>query len=242
MLLKCPELLSSMDGDKGIQEKFIKARSLQPCVVYLEGLALLLLLLCMGGKPFLKPSPPLEFESIAHLGSEYSTRIVAQMAVCLDEISCSEKVFVMAATNRPDLIEPVLLRPGRFDQLIYVPLPNEVGRQEILMNALSKAPLAEDVKVGELAIKMEGLSGADLLEVCKRACKFAIRESISNAQTETFRVGMAHFDRALKGAKRSVAESDLYRYDHFNNVLRQISNPSLMERGSGASAAVVHRK
>lgn len=83
------------------------------------------------------------------------------------------------------------------------------------------------VRVDQLAEKMDGLSGADILEVCKRACKFAIRDSIGDGTTEHFRVAMAHFDRALKHAKRSVAESDLYRYAHFNNVLRQISNPSL---------------
>ena len=101
----------------------MQARSLQPCVMYLE-----------------------EFESVAHMASDTAARIVNQMAMCLDEIQCGEKVFVMAATNRPDLIEPVLLRPGRFDQLIYVPLPNMAGRQEILSMTLAKAPLHTDVR------------------------------------------------------------------------------------------------
>ncbi len=123
MLIKCAEfVLSGADGERKIQERFTQARALQPCVVFLE-----------------------EFEAIAHQSHDSSSNIVNQMAICLDEITCNENVFVMAATNRPDLIEPVLLRPGRFDQLIYVPLPTESARREILDAALAKAPLHADV-------------------------------------------------------------------------------------------------
>jgi ATP-dependent Zn protease len=204
VMIKCSELLAG-DGERSVRDKFTQARALQPCVVYLE-----------------------EFEKVASSGegkAEPAT-IVTQMAISLDDILCTEKVFVFAATNRPDLIEPALLRPGRFDQLIYVPLPNEKGRQEILSTALSKAPLDGDVVLAELADMTEGLSGADLQEVCKRACKFAIRESIANETTANFVVAREHFERALKYARPSVAEEDLYRYEHFNRILKQISNPS----------------
>lgn len=136
-------------------------------------------------------------------------------------------MFVFAATNRPDLIDPTLLRPGRFDQLIYVPLPNDSERVEIIGMALKKAPLHKSVSLREIAGITEGLSGADLFEVCKRACKFAIRESIANETTSSFIVSIEHFERALKYAKPSVSEEDLYRYEHFNRVLKQISNPVL---------------
>ncbi len=212
------------DGDRSIRDKFTQARALQPCVVYLE-----------------------EFETIASSAEAKAepATIVNQMAISLDEILCAEKVFVFAATNRPDLIEPALLRPGRFDQLIYVPLPNDTGRQEILATALRKAPLHGDVSLEELADMTDGLSGADLQEVCKRACKFAIRESIAQETTATFVVCKEHFERALKYARPSVAEEvrlvalvfcsflltlvlqDLYRYEHFNRILKQISNPTL---------------
>lgn len=206
VMIKCSELLSG-DGERSVRDKFTQARSLQPCVVYLE-----------------------EFESVASSSGDTKAEpatIVTQMAISLDDILCTEKVFVFAATNRPDLIEPALLRPGRFDQLIYVPLPNEKGRQEILATALSKAPLHGDVSLVELADLTEGLSGADLQEVCKRACKFAIRESIANETTANFVVAREHFERALKYARPSVAEEDMYRYEHFNRILKQISNPSL---------------
>ena len=152
------------------------------------------------------------------------------MAISLDEILLSEKVFVFAATNRPDLIEPSLLRPGRFDQLVYVPLPTPSGRAEILTKALNKAPLANDVTLSELASLTDGLSGADLLEVCKRACKFAIRESIANGTTSDFRVCKEHFERALKYARPSVEEEDNYRFQNFNRMMKQISDPSLQRR------------
>jgi transitional endoplasmic reticulum ATPase len=209
ILIKCPELLSG-EGDRRIQDKFSQARALQPCVVYLE-----------------------EFEAIASGAHDAAARIVSQMAMSLDEILYAEKVFVFAATNRPDLIEPALLRPGRFDQLIYVPLPTEYGREEILAGALKKAPLDSSVSMSDLASMTEGLSGADLLEVCKRACKFAIRESIVAETTSDFVVGLEHFERALKYARPSVAEEDLYRYEHFNRILKQISNPSLNIKKNG---------
>lgn len=206
VLIKCSELLAG-DGQRSVRDKFTQARALQPCVVYLE-----------------------EFETVASSSGDAKSEpasIVTQMAISLDEILCTEKVFVFAATNRPDLIEPALLRPGRFDQLIYVPLPTEQGRQEILTTALRKAPLHSDVSLAELADATEGLSGADLQEVCKRACKFAIRESIANETTADFLVAREHFERALKYARPSVAEEDLYRYEHFNRILKQMSNPSL---------------
>ena len=87
-MIKCPELLGR-EGDRRIQDKFAQARALQPCVVYLE-----------------------EFEVIAS-SAEAAAVIVSRMAMSMDEIALSEKVFVFAATNRPDLIEPALLRPGR---------------------------------------------------------------------------------------------------------------------------------
>lgn len=209
ILIKCPELLAGQGGRR-LQDKFAQARALQPCVVYLE-----------------------EFEAIAN-SADAAALIVSQMAISMDQVLLSEKVFVFAATNRPDLIDPALLRPGRFDQLIYVPLPGQTGREEILLAALRKAPLHEDVSIPEMAKLTDGLSGADLQEVCKRACKFAIRESIANGTTADFKVCREHFERALKYARPSVEEEDNYRFDHFNRILKQISNPSgLTRRKSG---------
>jgi transitional endoplasmic reticulum ATPase len=87
-------------------------------------------------------------------------------------------VFIIGATNRPDIIDPAILRPGRLDQLIYIPLPDEKSREAILKANLRKSPMAKDVDLGYIAKVSHGFSGADLTEICQRACKLAIRESI----------------------------------------------------------------
>jgi transitional endoplasmic reticulum ATPase len=89
-----------------------------------------------------------------------------------------QNVFVIGATNRPDHIDPALLRPGRLDQLIYIPLPNEWSRLSILKATLRKSPVAPDVDLALLAKNTPGFSGADLTYICQRAAKLAIRESI----------------------------------------------------------------
>jgi transitional endoplasmic reticulum ATPase len=96
----------------------------------------------------------------------------------MDGMNSKKNVFVIGATNRPDQIDPALLRPGRLDQLIYIPLPDESSRQSILEATLRKSPVAGDVDLKFLAKSTNGFSGADLTEICQRACKLAIRESI----------------------------------------------------------------
>jgi transitional endoplasmic reticulum ATPase len=88
------------------------------------------------------------------------------------------QVFIIGATNRPDIIDGALLRPGRLDQLIYIPLPDEASRRQIFKANLRKSPLAPDIDLDLLAKYTQGFSGADITEICQRACKYAIRESI----------------------------------------------------------------
>merc|ERR1711983_517042 len=89
-----------------------------------------------------------------------------------------KNVFIIGATNRPDIIDPAILRPGRLDQLIYIPLPDDGSRMAILKSNLRKIPVAKDVDLDFLAKMTKGFSGADLTEICQRAFKLAIRESI----------------------------------------------------------------
>lgn len=96
----------------------------------------------------------------------------------MDGMSSKKNVFIIGATNRPDIIDPAILRPGRLDQLIYIPLPDDKSREAILKANLRKSPLAKDVDLGYIAKVSHGFSGADLTEICQRACKLAIRESI----------------------------------------------------------------
>merc|ERR1719487_740091 len=93
-------------------------------------------------------------------------------------MNAKKSVFIIGATNRPDIIDPAVLRPGRLDQLIYIPLPDEGSRVNILKSVTRKSPIAEDVDLNYLARTLHGFSGADLTEICQRAAKMAIRESI----------------------------------------------------------------
>merc|ERR1712146_873849 len=95
-----------------------------------------------------------------------------------DGINSKKSVFIIGATNRPDIIDPATIRPGRLDQLVYIPLPDEASRSSILNASLRKSPIAPDVDLAFLAKHTNGFSGADLTEICQRAVKFAIRESI----------------------------------------------------------------
>ncbi|KAG1080549.1 hypothetical protein G6F42_023305 [Rhizopus arrhizus] len=163
----------------------------------------------------------------------------------MDGMNAKKNVFVIGATNRPDQIDPALLRPGRLDQLIYIPLPDEVSRIAILEAQLRKSPVAADVDLKLLAKATQGFSGADLGEICQRAAKLAIREDIEKdiAKEKARRareeagedVGMeedeeseplaeitrAHFEEAMRFARRSVSDGDIRRYEVFAQNLQQ---------------------
>ncbi|KAL5709632.1 Cell division control protein 48 E [Ranunculus cassubicifolius] len=96
----------------------------------------------------------------------------------MDGMSAKKTVFIIGATNMPDIIDPALLRPGRLDQLIYIPLPDEASRLSIFKACLRKSPVSKDVDLNALAQYTQGFSGADITEICQRACKYAIRENI----------------------------------------------------------------
>jgi transitional endoplasmic reticulum ATPase len=105
-------------------------------------------------------------------------RVLNQLLTEMDGMSAKKTVFIIGATNRPDIIDPALLRPGRLDQLIYIPLPDEESRFQIFKSCLRKSPVSKDVDLTALAKYTQGFSGADITEICQRACKYAIRENI----------------------------------------------------------------
>merc|ERR1711892_1655902 len=121
-------------------------------------------------------------ESEANVRDEFDkARSAAPCVLFFDELDgmgSKKNVFIIGATNRPDIIDPAILRPGRLDQLIYIPLPDDGSRMAILKSNLRKSPVSKDVDLPYLAKMTRGFSGADLTEICQRACKLAIRESI----------------------------------------------------------------
>ena len=96
----------------------------------------------------------------------------------IDGVGPKKNLFFIGATNRPDILDEALLRPGRLDQLIYIPLPDTPSRISIFKASLRKSPVAKDVDFNFLGKLTEGFSGADITEICQRAVKYAIRESI----------------------------------------------------------------
>lgn len=153
-----------------------------------------------------------------------------------------KNVFIIGATNRPDIIDPAVLRPGRLDQLIYIPLPDEKSRSNIFKSALRKSPISKDVDLEFLAKTTHGFSGADLQEICQRACKLAIRESIEkdirrerelkekgtpidemecDLEDQVPEITRSHFEEAMKFARRSVSDNDIRKYDMFSQTLQQ---------------------
>ncbi|KAK9933725.1 hypothetical protein M0R45_020903 [Rubus argutus] len=163
--------------------------------------------------------------------------------------------LLSGATNRPDIIDPALLRPGRLDQLIYIPLPNEESRYEIFKACLRKSPVSKDVDIRALAKYTRGFSGADITEICQRACKYAIRENIGKdieremsmsensedmEEDEVAEIRAAHFVESMKYARKSVGDSDIRKYKAYAQTLQQSRGFGLDQfrfAGSGSEAA-----
>eukprot|EP00092_Neocalanus_flemingeri_P040180 GFUD01043766.1.p1 GENE.GFUD01043766.1~~GFUD01043766.1.p1 ORF type:complete len:821 (+),score=244.04 GFUD01043766.1:182-2644(+) len=163
--IKGPELLTMWFGESeaNVRDVFDKARSAAPCVLFFD-----------------------ELDSIAKSrggggggdAGGASDRVINQILTEMDGMGSKKNVFIIGATNRPDIIDSAILRPGRLDQLIYIPLPDDGSRMAILNSNLRKSPVSKDVDKPYLAKMTKGFSGADLTEICQRACKLAIRESI----------------------------------------------------------------
>ncbi|MEM2820590.1 MAG: CDC48 family AAA ATPase, partial [Candidatus Bathyarchaeia archaeon] len=189
--VKGPELLSKWVGEseRAVREVFRKAKQAAPSIIFFD-----------------------EIDAIAPIrGGGYgdsgvTERVISQLLTEMDGIEELRGVVVIAATNRPDIVDPALLRPGRFDKLLYVPLPDLEARKEILKIHLRKKPLAEDIDIDELAKRTEGYTGADLSAICNTAVMLAIREHIMNSKgpeeakenLKELKVYKRHFEEALK--------------------------------------------
>jgi len=210
--VKGPELLSMWFGESesNVRQLFDKARGAAPCILFFD-----------------------EIDSIAKPrgsggagGSDSGDRIVNQILTEIDGVGSKKSVFVIAATNRPDMLDSAVMRPGRLDQLVYLPLPDYESRLSILRAATRKSPLAEEIDLGKLAEATEGFSGADLTEVCQRACKLAIRQLIADTAGEVAaeeccsEISQAHFDEAMRFARKSVTAADVKKFERFQASMK----------------------
>jgi len=196
-----PEVLSKWVGEseKAIRKVFQKARQAAPCIVFFD-----------------------EIDSIAPRRGLYggesgvTERLVNQLLTEMDGIEKLKSVVVIAATNRPDILDPALLRPGRFDRVVYVPPPDKKGRLEIFKVHTKNMPLAEDVDLEKLAEITEGYTGADIEAVCREAALNALRED-----PKAKKVHMKHFEKALEIVSPSVSSEDAELYDRLVKVLKK---------------------
>jgi len=162
--IKGPELLTMWFGESesNVREVFDKARQASPCVLFFDELDSIARARGSGGGD----------------GGGAGDRVINQILTEIDGVGVRKNVFVIGATNRPDILDPAIMRPGRLDQLVYIPLPDRKSRIQIFKATLRKSPLSKEIDIEALARATSGFSGADITEICQRACKFAIRESI----------------------------------------------------------------
>ncbi len=193
--IKGPELISKWVGEseKGVREVFRKARQAAPCVVFFD-----------------------EIDAIAPRrgGSEgdshVTERVISQMLTELDGLEDLKGVIVIAATNRPDIIDEALLRPGRFDRILEVPRPDKDARKQILQIHTSKKPLESDIDLDKLVTMTEGMTGADIAATVNAAAMSAIKEHVRQKGGK-LKISMKHFERDLNKikTKNNMRSTDL---------------------------------
>jgi len=203
--IKGPEVFSKWVGEseKAIREVFRKARMAAPAVVFFD-----------------------EIDSLApRRGAGFSDsgvteRVISQLLTEMDGLVTLEDILVIAATNRPDMVDPAVLRPGRFDRLIYTPEPDEKSRLQIFKIYTKGMPLAKDVDVGQLAVMTKNYSGADIEALCREAAMHSLRKDI-NAEE----VAMKDFDEAIKKSGPSNTPDMEKWYKSFMQQVRQAPKP-----------------
>jgi transitional endoplasmic reticulum ATPase len=208
--VKGPELLSKWVGEseRGVREVFRKARQAAPCIIFFD-----------------------EVDSIVpprgrDLGTNVTERVVSQILTELDGLDALKDVVVIAATNRPDMVDPALMRPGRIDRMLHIPTPDLEARKEIIRIHTRGKPLADDVDIDELAGQTENYSGADIAAVCGAASMAAINEHLTKysdpkeaeEHKDELRVTMANFDEAFQKVKTSSYQKATIYWDSQRNA------------------------
>jgi len=189
--IKGPELLSKWVGEseRGVRELFKKARQASPCILFFD-----------------------ELDAIAPVrgsgtgDSHVTERVISQLLTELDGVEALKNVVIIAATNRIDIIDPAVLRPGRFDYLIELPLPDLATRKAIFEVHLKNKPLETNININTLANDTDGMSGANIESICRSASMSSIREMVEfynvngKFDFDKFKIKMVHLTQAIKNA------------------------------------------
>jgi transitional endoplasmic reticulum ATPase len=202
--IKGPEFLSKWVGEseKAVRETFRKARQAAPCVIFLDEIDAI---------------TPVRGKGYGDAG--VTERVISQLLTELDGLEPLHNVVVIAASNRPDIIDPALLRPGRFDRLVLIPPPDLEARKEILKIHTRGKPLADDVNLDKLAEIMENYTGAEIQAVTNEAVMLAMRDyvlgggDVEEEKVKKLKVGAKYFEKAM-GNVEPLSEKDLKRYSN----------------------------
>jgi transitional endoplasmic reticulum ATPase len=198
--VKGPEFLSKWVGEseKAVRETFRKARTAAPCIIFLD-----------------------EIDSIAPVrgtgsDSRVTERVISQMLTEMDGLESLHNVVVIAATNRPDIIDPALMRPGRFDRLVFIPAPDQKARLEIFKIHTKNKPLADDVDLQTLAMRTDGYTGADIAALVNEAVMLTIRRKVGKEapkkeELEGLKIDMAAMTEAMTKV-RPISGKELSMY------------------------------
>ncbi len=241
--IKGPELLTMWFGESeaNVREVFDKARGAAPCVLFFD---------------------ELDSVGIARGSSQGDAggagdRVLNQLLTEMDGVGGKKNLFFIGATNRPDILDEALIRPGRLDQLIYIPLPDKPSRVSVLKAVLRKSPIAPNINFEFLGDLTEGFTGADITELCQRATKAAIRESIEaeeqrkalmkenpdgdQAMADAMEdpvptITRKHFEEALAAARKSVTAYDLDKFEQF----RRKYDPAYAAKVAGATTIKIN--
>ena len=208
ILVKGPELLNKFIGEseKGVRKVFEKARQTAPTIIFFDEIDALV------------PRRGLD------LSSQVTERVVNAMLAEMDGLEELSEVVILGATNRPDLLDPSLLRPGRFDRAILTPLPDKAARLSIFKIYTKNMPLTKDVDIEKLVENTDKYTGADIAGVCKEAGLVALRRDI-----ETKEITKKDFEEALKKVKPSLREEDIKRYKDIEDSYLQIARANQVE-------------
>jgi len=189
--VKGPSLLSMWVGEseKGVRKIFERARQVAPCVIFFD-----------------------EIDSLAgkrgvEAGQKVTERVLNQLLAEMDGIEDLSNVIVIGATNRPDMLDSALLRPGRFDRILLTTSPSKEGREEIFKIHTKNMPLAKDVKIKKIIDQTEGFVGADMEAFVREAAMLALRSNMDSKE-----VKMKYFEEALKKTSASVSKTDVEKY------------------------------
>ena len=204
--IKGPEVFSKWVGEseKAIREVFRKARMAAPAIIFLDEIDSLTPRRGMGMSD-----------------SGVSERVISQLLTEMDGITTLQDIVVIAATNRPDMVDGAVIRPGRFDRLIYVPEPDEKSRLQIFKLYTKGMPIAPDVNLNQLSLSTKYYSGADIESLCREAAMHSLRRDVNARE-----VYMKDFQDAMKEMGPSITPDMEKWYKSFMQQIRQVQKPA----------------